>query len=884
MQREIRTLRQESTKVKELENENQTLRSKLEQLLKDPNQDPKTSSESKGLNPGVLNVGDFNDSACTAPDENVHHKVLEELRIFKEDYGKLAVSHRILLKKYSLIRESFKEWGPQYQAQYQEFVRKHKKYRSLSTIPVSTTIFNTENEEKPKAAIISVPSPRSSGDNLSSSSVVSANTTGLSSHGNSRVHSSGKKALPPVRDVFDIPPDSDADNLAETCDESEPNFVPEPPSINLPVDAVAQEVKPSLLDEDSDSPVVVSERFLKRKRALVSKPNNPRLQFVSAGSGNLQKPIRIKSDPDSSSPMAPVSYLAPKDPQDSVDLDEVGDKHFTPRKRRRLLEELRLQSSGENMMVAVGDEKDIGYPGLDDQNARMSQGLIFDELDGAPSQSPVRDKAFFMEQGQAYGIRIWEQEQRDLARRRELDSKIPDGLRKCRNGQGTGENKSNQDGGAQGELLHPETKMLVSSQFDSIKATSSTATPKLRTAENVHQFTTPLPSTNFQQFQQSSLSPQMLDASDKAEKIQHNVLRTTDPNAQFFPRTSQFSISRRRALPPIRKDPASTRIHILAEDGEEFSEVGPSSKATRAKQINFNDEYKAYKAPDSHRRLGDLLASSPQKRLSLSNNHTEKLVKPVTVTAIASKSASRPNDCKNPVTPMDKSALTSNLRNSREKSTRPKSRSRTETRPLSSWPTRTKDPNEVLPEHEPLRIRSVNTLGPDDFKLNPAHNHGYDHPFSEVVRNRDLRKCMPGCTRPGCCGSTLRKVVEIGGYTAPRTSGLLNSSPADESEADQQLLEEYLGENKSRLKGMLDKERNELLLQAKTERFANVHGKHRYEFGRAPSPPGFWEPDMPTTQQEKENRAAALVLEREKVAEMYKEAMRPKGRYKFRDE
>ena len=40
---------------------------------------------------------------------------------------------------------------------------------------------------------------------------------------------------------------------------------------------------------------------------------------------------------------------------------------------------------------------------------------------------------------------------------------------------------------------------------------------------------------------------------------------------------------------------------------------------------------------------------------------------------------------------------------------------------------------------------------------------------------------------------------------------------------------------------------------------------------------------MPTTQEEMENRKAAQAMEREKVEDMYREAMRPDGRYKFRD-
>jgi hypothetical protein len=41
---------------------------------------------------------------------------------------------------------------------------------------------------------------------------------------------------------------------------------------------------------------------------------------------------------------------------------------------------------------------------------------------------------------------------------------------------------------------------------------------------------------------------------------------------------------------------------------------------------------------------------------------------------------------------------------------------------------------------------------------------------------------------------------------------------------------------------------------------------------------------MPTTQEVEEDRKAARKMERHKVEEMYREAMRPGGRWTFRDE
>lgn len=193
----------------------------------------------------------------------------------------------------------------------------------------------------------------------------------------------------------------------------------------------------------------------------------------------------------------------------------------------------------------------------------------------------------------------------------------------------------------------------------------------------------------------------------------------------------------------------------------------------------------------------------------------------------------------------------------------------------------------------------VSRLYPEDFKLNPQRNHGLSYAYSEVIRGQDARKCLNGCTRPGCCGTLLRKAIEIGGYISspkPRLcSAFNNTNNEDEAEEDkdksqdQQLLDEYLGTVEHRLKPMSEADRKELLLQAQTEKFAKQYGKHRTSGtgggiygGRASTPPGFWNADMPTTQEEIENRKCANEMERRKVEMMYREAMRPNGQYLLR--
>ena len=197
-----------------------------------------------------------------------------------------------------------------------------------------------------------------------------------------------------------------------------------------------------------------------------------------------------------------------------------------------------------------------------------------------------------------------------------------------------------------------------------------------------------------------------------------------------------------------------------------------------------------------------------------------------------------------------------------------------------------RDPSPLdRPDSTPLRVQPITRLRLDDFKVNPGFNQGLNFAFTETVRKREQRKCLPGCIRSECCGFTLRKVVEIGGLPTPPQTGLRWDSSQEEDE-EQGLLEWFLESDKGRIQSMSVKERSDMLILAKTKRFANEHGRHRNAFERPKSPPGFWRTDMPTTQELEEDREEARRLEREKLEERWREAMKEdgKGRWKFRDE
>ncbi|KAH7089930.1 DNA repair protein endonuclease SAE2/CtIP C-terminus-domain-containing protein [Paraphoma chrysanthemicola] len=182
---------------------------------------------------------------------------------------------------------------------------------------------------------------------------------------------------------------------------------------------------------------------------------------------------------------------------------------------------------------------------------------------------------------------------------------------------------------------------------------------------------------------------------------------------------------------------------------------------------------------------------------------------------------------------------------------------------------RTKSPLKGQPR---LREKPVAELKLQDFKPNPAYNQGYSYAFSETVRKRGDRMCLPGCTNTQCCGSTFRTFAEA---QAPL--------PANEEEA---LLQDYLGEayDNMQMTQMESQERQELVLQARTQKMAKEAGKHRQAYERRQTPPGFWRVDFPTTQEQQEDRVAAMEREKKAVQERWLEAQRKGGRFIFRDE
>lgn len=175
-----------------------------------------------------------------------------------------------------------------------------------------------------------------------------------------------------------------------------------------------------------------------------------------------------------------------------------------------------------------------------------------------------------------------------------------------------------------------------------------------------------------------------------------------------------------------------------------------------------------------------------------------------------------------------------------------------------------------------LRTKPMSGLRLEDFKVNPQANDGHDFAFSEVVRDRGDRACLPGCVDMHCCGKEFRALAMSQRPNPPLT--------AVQRQEEQRFLEDHLGDYSYRLATMTKEERIECWIEAKTQELANKYGKHRHRYSRMQSPPGFWNADFPDTQQLEAEREEAARRAKRGVAERYREAMRPGGRWMFKDE
>ena len=338
---------------------------------------------------------------------------------------------------------------------------------------------------------------------------------------------------------------------------------------------------------------------------------------------------------------------------------------------------------------------------------------------------------------------------------------------------------------------------------------------------------------------------EMIETSQHPSKAQlaHNVhettqrgqsdhaLRPASSNLKFPPQVSGGGMTSK--IDRKRRSDGASKISFMTEDGEDISPDSQNAKADRCQHVADGLTPLASK----HRTLQDTRSEKP-RRLT-------KLLEQVSPGRLALSSRSPAAGHKN----------------------EPKSR-----QPVS--------------DNAPgLRRTPLHQLRLEHFKVNSEFNQGVEYAFTETVRGHDRRKCLPGCTRLRCCGDVFRKSIQIGGLPVVQPAEPDHrSGVSPRQKDDDQLLREYLGSDHNKLSSATESRRQELLLQARTKKFADKYGKHRHAYDRRTTPPGFWRTDMPTTQEVEADREEARRVELAQVEERYREAMRPGGKWVFADE
>ncbi|KAF3941726.1 hypothetical protein ABW19_dt0208481 [Dactylella cylindrospora] len=159
-----------------------------------------------------------------------------------------------------------------------------------------------------------------------------------------------------------------------------------------------------------------------------------------------------------------------------------------------------------------------------------------------------------------------------------------------------------------------------------------------------------------------------------------------------------------------------------------------------------------------------------------------------------------------------------------------------------------------------------NPFSPSKYRINTSKNDGLNFAFTEVVRDKARKDCLPTCVKPCCRDLASGKLQEMWQppkrFTGPRFRASDSSQPDGAEEEE----EENLARRDDHYRDWREKIRiSEQALQ---------YGRHRAQHERAPEPLHFWESDFPTTQQLQEQREESDKRYKEKGWRMHEESKR----------
>jgi hypothetical protein len=568
-----------------------------------------------------------------------------------------------------------------------------------------------------------------------------------------------------------------------------------------------------------------------------ARSSSPVVEFVSARSVKKRKTphdsqshrikTKVKVETLSSSPIGLVrlQYL---NPSESLDLDDIGEKIDTPKKQRRLIE----LNSQDFTSVSVSPLAVKPQSQTNSQNQGHRNDMEVEEPRNTSQETPVRRRDSILQPRSTNRQILPRTSENRASKRRRIASDVAVG-------------ELVEDGEIEAAAIKPRRQaMNTSDRLNGLLAKPTppkqALSPRLAGARDQKRpARTPVTAGHAHQLQRSREAERVTPMGMLAKCFPQSYRDPGRESAETSRPSSQRSSNSGSAEPILPSSRTSLR--------ESAERSRPTSKDTSKASAEPLGQL-------SRRLVADYSKSNentilPPKRLPITSAYFAKATPrtPAEISKPASRDSAKLNN-----TASDRSGR-------------------------SGWEIGESD-WEMDPDQEPLRARPISRLNLSDFKVNPNYNQGYGYAFQETVRGRDARqKCLQGCTKPECCGRKFRVLAEMDREArGPPT--------LSQEEADELLLEEYLGDNAYKIQNMSTAQKEEIILQARTRELANKLGRHRHAYERRTTPPGFWRPDFPTTQEEREDREKANKIARSHVEERYKEAMRPNGRFLFRDE
>ncbi|KAI4524955.1 hypothetical protein K525DRAFT_235131 [Schizophyllum commune Loenen D] len=157
---------------------------------------------------------------------------------------------------------------------------------------------------------------------------------------------------------------------------------------------------------------------------------------------------------------------------------------------------------------------------------------------------------------------------------------------------------------------------------------------------------------------------------------------------------------------------------------------------------------------------------------------------------------------------------------------------------------------------------TINSL----FEIDRTRNNGADFQFEDVVRGRESRKRLEA-TDCECC----REYYEAVGPLPARPQGPLWRSPSRSPRKHRPECQHHQGNHDQ-------EERRDEEVQAHRQAIS----RHRQQWARAKTPPGYWEIGFPSTQEVTDMNERAREMHRDKLRVVEAEARKDGGRYRRR--